>query len=433
MEIIPAIELPKSRFYTVVKELRSLGVLKIQESNPKEVYQFRYQVNIEEPKIYASALSNQPHLHKHKVDELLTWNSISISGRPHQLTIPQRVLMIALLEEADAGGIIRNVGFSDLAQRTGMTIRQVKSQMAKLREFHYVRVSLPGGNTTGLTGRYNSVHALNLRNPNFDQQSASGGIVVFQQSIPFIPDEYLNYFHFQRRELINRLLEQKHPSPGKIDQNDELLQLASRAGNLQTPTTWIFLNWVCHDLASRTLSELWEELSERTVGELTTIIGDKIRGGWLSAYRAIIEIDDDKKPGQKKAVRSKQPELSMLPLIEMSMSTAVRDIALGVKRALKDSKALPDNAQNYHFQILPIPHKGEKGHFALEIMAENETRLGNKNEFVWALGFDPKEGKITVESIDDVDALKPRALELTGLASPPLARPTLSTPPKRKK
>jgi DNA-binding transcriptional ArsR family regulator len=432
-EIINAVELPKSRFYGVVKELRSLGILEVQATKPTEVNKVRYQVKIKEPDICSFALKRQPHLHQHKVNGLLTRNSHSTSKLPHQLTIPQRILMIALLEEADAGGIIRNVGFSDLAQRTGLTIRQVKNQMSKLREFHYVRVSLRGGNTTGLTGRYNSVHALNLRHPNFDQQSASGGIVIFGQSVPSIPDEYLNYFHFQHRELRKGLSKQRRTSHVQIDQRDELLKLASRAGNLQAASTWIFLNWLCHDLASRTLSELWKELSELTVAELSTIIGDKIRGEWLSAYRAIIEVDDDKKPGQKKAVRSKQPELAILPLIEMSMSTAVRDIARGIKKALMDSEALPDHAQNYHFQILPIPHKGEKGHFALEITEGSETRSSQKNEFVLALGFDPKQGKITVNSISDVYALKHNALEMTGLASPPLSCPMLARLPKTKK
>jgi hypothetical protein len=432
-EIINVTELPKSRFYKVVKELCLLGALKVQETNPTEIHQVRYQITIEEPEICSFVLNNQPHLHQHKVDELLQLKPRPMSGRRHQLTIPQRVLMIALLEVADAAGIIRNIGFSDLAQRTGLAIRQVKNQMAKLREFHYVRVSLPGGNTTGLTGRYNSVHALNLRHPDFHQQSASGGIVIFGQSVPYIPDEYLNYFHFQYRELRKGLLKQRRTSHAQIDKLDELLKLASRARYLQESSTWIFLNWLCHDLASRALSELWKDLSELTLGELNTTIRDKIRGEWLSAYRAVIEVNDDKNPGQKKAVLSKQPELAILPLIEMSISTAVRDIARGVKKALIDSEALPDYAQNYHFQILPIPHKGEKGHFALEIMAGSDTQSSQNNEFVLALGFDPKQGKLTVHSISDVYALKHDALEMTGLASPPLTCPLLSIPPKRKR
>lgn len=257
--------------------------------------------------------------------------------------------------------------------------------------------------------------------------------MIFRQSAPFISDEYLNYFHHQYIELRKGLRMQRRTSCPQTDQSDELLKLASQAGNLQASSAWIFLNWLCHDLASRTLSELWKELSELTAGELTTVIGEKIRGKWLSAYRAIIEVVDDNNTGQKKVVRSKQPELSMLPLIEMSLSTAVRDIALGIKKALRESEALPDNAQNYHFQILPIPHKGEKGHFALEIMPGNETRLSQKNEFVLILGFDPKQGKITVDNVADVYALKQNALEVTGLASPPLTCPILSRPPERKR
>jgi hypothetical protein len=435
-EIINAVELPKSRFYEVVKELRSLGILEVHEAKPTEIHQVRYQVNIEKPEICSLALSKQPHLHQHKVNELLTLRSRSISRRQHQLTIPQRVLMIALLEEADTGGIIRNVGFSDLAQRTGLAIRQIKNQMAKLREFHYVRVSLSGGNTTGLTGRYNSVHALNLRHPDFDQQSASGGIVLFRQPGNLILDEHLNHFHVLSRELRNGLLKQRRASreqTDQSDQSDELLKFASRAGNLQASSTWIFLNWLCHDLASRTLSELWKELSELPAGELSTIIGTKIFEEWLFAYRGIIEVDDAKNRGQKKAALSKQPRLSVLPLVKMKMSTAVRDIAIVVKKALTELKILSDQPQNYHFQILPIPHNSEREHFALEIIGESENRLSQKDAFVFALGFEPKEGKITVESIADIYALKHGTLKMAGLASPPLTCPILSSLPKTKK
>lgn len=431
-EFIDAVDLPKSRFYKVVNELRSAGILEVQKSKPTEISRVRYQVKIKEPAIWKAVASKQLYLHERKIQQLLVWHSLPITERPHQLTVPQRILLIALLEEADSGGIIRNIGFSNLAQRTGLTIRQVKNQMSKLREFHYARVSLPGGNRTGITGRYNSVHALNLRHPSFGQQNASGGIVIFRQSAPLIDDEYLNFFYFQRRELLDYFSKRKHASSGQIDQTDELLKLANPAGNLKASSTWIFLNWLCHDLASRTLSELWSELSELALGELHTIIGSKIRGEWLSAYRALIEEDDDENPGQKKAVLSNQPDLSLLPLIEMSMCTAVRGIALGVKNALKDLKALPDQAQNYHFQILPIPHRAEHGHFALEITATDENQLTQTNAFALALDFNPKQGKVTVDTITDVYALKHSTLETTGLATPPLTCPILSKSPKRK-
>lgn len=431
-EIIKVIELPKSRFYNVVKELRSLGILEVHETNPSEVHQIRYQISIRQSEICSFVPAKRSHLHQNKIDELLTLNSRPVSKRPRQLTIPQRVLMIALLEEADAGGVIRNIGFSDLAQRTGLAIRQIKNQMAKLREFHYLRVSLPGGNTPGLVGRYNSVHALNLRHPDFNQRPPSGGIVIFRHSTPFIQNEALNYFHFQRRELLNNLSKQKRTSGIHNDQSDELLKLANQSRNLSIASPWIFLNWLCHDLASRALSELWKELSELPFSELTTIIGGKIRGEWLSVYRRTIEADDGSKTGRKKAVLSKEPELSILALIEMSMSSAVRDIAIGIKKALIDSKVLLDHVHKYHFQILPIPNKDEKGHFALVIVACNEIPPNQKHGFTLALGFDPKQGEITIDSIPDIYSLKHSTLEMTGLASPPLSCPILPSLPKKR-
>ncbi len=434
MEIIRAIELPKSRFYTVVTELRSLGILEVLKTEPTEVPQVRYRIKIEEPKICSLTLSKQPHLHKRKIDQLLIWSSRSISARPHQLTIPQRVLMIALLEEADAGGIIRNVGFSDFAQRTGLATRQVKNQMTKLREFHYVRVSLPGGNATGLTGRYNSVHALNLRHPGFGQQCARRGIVIFfQRSVPPLTEEDLNFFHYQRLKLLNHLSKLMRASRGQIGESDELVKLANRAGNLNASAPWIFLNWLCHDLASRTLSELWKELSELAVVDLDAIISKKIRGEWLSAYRAIIEVDDDEHPGQKKAVLSKQPNLPLLHLIEVNLRTTVRSIAIGIKKALKDSEVLPEQIHNYHFQILPSPHKGKHSQFALEITTPDQNQLAQTNTFALALGFNPKKEKVTANSITDIYELEHSALATTGIATPPLTCPLLSTIPRAQK
>lgn len=431
-EIIHAIELPKSRFYKVVKELRALGILEVQEAKPTEVPQVRYRIKIDKSNVRSLALNKQPNLHQRKVDQLLTWNSQSISQRPHQLTIPQRVLMIALLEVADAGGIIRNVGFSVLAQRTGLTIRQVKNQMSKLREFHYVRASLPGGRS-GLTGRYNSTHALNLRHPGFGRERVAGGVVIFRQAAFIIPDNQFNYFHLKRTDLLERLSKRKHASYRQNDQSDELLRLASRTTNFRRPSAWSFLSWICHDLASRALSELWNELSELSIDELNATIANKLRGEWLSAYRSIIEVDDDKNPGQHRAELSEQPDLPLLPLIETSMSNAVRHIAFGVQKALKDFEVLPEHAENYHFQILPTPHRGESGSFALEITSVDESQLAQTDAFAVAVGFNPKLGKLTVDRIIDVYEQKPSTLETTGLATPPLMCPILSKVPKVQK
>jgi hypothetical protein len=429
-EIINAVELPKSRFYGVVKELRSLGILEVQATKPTEVNKVRYQVKIKEPEICSFALKRQPHLHQHKVNGLLTRNSHSTSKLPHQLTIPQRILMIALLEEADAGGIIRNVGFSDLAQRTGLTIRQVKNQMSKLREFHYVRVSLRGGNTTGLTGRYNSVHALNLRHPNFDQQAASGGIVIFKPSVPSIQDDDFNYFHLQFSGLNRRSKKRRHPAEEQNDQNHEILKLAGRARNFRGSSSWIFLNWLHHDLASRTLSEFWKELTELPVAELNKRISNKIQSDWLPTYRVSVEEKDEKNPGKPEPGISQHPKLPLLPLLELSMVSAVRNIALGIKKALRAAEFFPDHDQNYHFQILPIPNTNQHKVFALEVMPANGKQMVQTDAFVVALGFDPKQSKVTEKRFADIYELEYNTLEMTGLATPPLTCQILPKLPK---
>lgn len=430
-EIIRAIDLPRSRFYKVVKELRLSGCLEVRETRPTEIQKIRYEVKIEEPVRWLFISGKPVRVHKDKIQQLLICNSLSIAERPHQLTIPQRVLMIALLEEADAGGIVRDIGFSDLAQRTGLTVRQVKNQMAKLREFHYVRASLPGGNNPGLIGKFNSIHSLNLRHPGFGKQKTAGRIVIFRPVAPIIKNEDFNYFDFKRKEFLKLNTQRKRASNIHIDQSEGLRRLASGTVNLKPSSAWRFLSWMCHDLASRALSELWNELTGISAAELNTLISRKIRGEWLSAYHPIIEVADDENPERKNAVHSIQPRLHLLPLIEVSMSSAVRDIALGAKKALEYWEAIPEHAQTCHFQILPIPYIGEHRHFALEITTAGEDQSVRTDAF--ALGFNPKLGKVRFDRIKDVYDLEHSILGTTGLATPPLTCPILSKLPKTQK
>ncbi len=424
-EIIRAIELPKSKFYKVAKELRLSGCLEVRETRPTEIPQIQYEVKIEEPVSWLFIRDAPVGVHKDKIQQLLTWNSLPVAERPHQLTIPQRVLMIALLEEADAGGIIRNIGFSDLAQRTGMTVRQVKNQMAKLREFHYVRASLPGGNHPGLTGKFNSIHALNLRHPGFEQQRTAGRLVVFREAAHFVTHDEFNYFYFKRKEL-RKLNSSRNQTPhSQPDLSEGLRRLVGRTENLRPSSAWGFLNWLCHDLASRALTELWNELTEGAAAKLIRLINEKIRGEWRSAYHPIIEVDDGENPERKSAVQSIQPRLPLLPLVDVSMSQAVFGIALRAKRALEYWEAIPEYAEACHFQILPLPDRGEHMHFALEIAIAGENQLVRTDTF--ALRFNRKLGKGRFERITDVYDLGHSVLETTGLATPPLTCPLLST------
>lgn len=431
-DIISAVELPSSRFYTVVNELRLLGILDVQKSKPTEIPQVRYRIKTEEQTICPRSLCNLSHLHKDKIDQLLAWGTQPIRKRPHQLTIPQRILMIALLEEADAGGIVRNAGFSDLSQRTGLAIRQVKNQLAKLREFHYIRTSLPGGNSADLTGRFNSVHALNLKHPNFGQQRAFGETIIFSQLAALLPEDQINYFFFLRIKLLKIRSKSVGNSSDKINESKELINIANQARGLNASTPWVFLNWLCHDLASKALTELWSELPESEskldLNKLTSLISTKIQQEWLLPYRTILELGDSKPPSQEKISYTKQPDLPLLPLLGNGLSVAVRDIAIGVKKVLMNHELLPDPAENLHLQILPCSHKGRYADFALDITTTNGNPLKEPNTFALMLEFNKK--KLRAKSIHNVNELGDSAMKVIGLATPPLSHPSLSTIPK---
>ncbi|SOB76010.1 hypothetical protein SAMN04488490_1676 [Marinobacter sp. LV10R510-11A] len=426
---IRAVDLPKSRFYKVVNELRSAGILEVHESKQTEISQVRYQVKIEEPQICSFARSKQPHLHKRKVHQLLTWNSLSIGKRPHQLTIPQRVLLIALLEEADDGGIIRNIGFSDLAQRTGLAIRQVKNQMSKLREFHYVRVSLPGGNSPGIIGRYNSVHALNLRHPRFGMEIQPGGIVIFAQSAPYISDAALNYLHHERIQFMRHFSKGAAAKNREINERDDLARLAKQMARPPLPSAWNFLHWVSLDLASKILSKFWVELSELSPKDLHATIREEIRVNWLDGYRAFMKMPNEENQGKKRPGLGSQPGFPLLTLIEAGLTVSIASLASGAKKALEVSEVLPEHPQNYHYQILPTEHEARFGHFALEFTApqgHQESTATGGSVSLTLINYNPKQNKIETEQIADVYQLTGSTLLATGLAVPPLSCPLLT-------
>lgn len=152
------IGLPKVKFYEVVRELQDKGILEVIRSTQGELPWIQYRISAQNiaPKVEENL---RQHSHSALVTQLLRWGQDRLESRPHQLTIPQRILLIALLEQADHGGAVRKTGFGELSKRSGLTVRQVKNQIRLLTQYQYIRCSTPGGNNPKFIGRFNSAYS----------------------------------------------------------------------------------------------------------------------------------------------------------------------------------------------------------------------------------------------------------------------------------
>jgi len=100
--------------------------------------------------------------HRSQISSLLSIRPIELQSTQHELKIPQRVLMIALLEKANAGGRVDGVGFQCLSLMAGINKRQVKNQVDGLKRRGYIRIVASGGNNPKMLGYYESIYWLDL-------------------------------------------------------------------------------------------------------------------------------------------------------------------------------------------------------------------------------------------------------------------------------
>jgi hypothetical protein len=383
--------LPKVKLYETLRELRGEEILQVDRSSQGELPWVQYQISA--PDIALKVRENlRQHKHSTLITQLLRWGQDRLENRPHQLTIPQRILLIALLEHADQAGVVRKTGFGELSKQCGLTIRQVKNQIRLLTQYHYIRCSTTGGNNPRFIGRFDSTYLLNLRHPNYGNDIKSGDTVICRQAVPWpwANDENLNIASRLRHQLL-----QLWP------------RLAKHLQRKPTTASWQFLHWSIYDLASKSLTENWNELTESTYGAVTKQLATEVQ----KLCFPIPNPTDD--------------ELADA-ILEFCQCVAghIFSVASGAKEILSACSTPTARVKDRCYQILPPRFRDERS-ACLAIEVFDVAKGHSPRHRSWKVKFDLKQGKPVAEEIDGVDLLDFRELSILGIATPPLHQPTL--------
>jgi hypothetical protein len=385
------IGLPKVKFYEVVRELQDKGILEVIRSTQGELPWIQYRISAQDiaPKVEGNL---RQHSHSALITQLLRWGQDRLEHRPHQLTIPQRILLIALLEQADQGGAVRKTGFGELSKRSGLTVRQVKNQIRLLTQYQYIRCSTPGGNNPKFIGRFNSTHLLNLRHPSYGDDIKSGSTVFCRQAVPWpwANDESLN--------IADRL---RHQLPQLWPKLAKYLQRAP------TPDSWKFLHWSIYELASKSLTENWNELTKSTSGAVTKQLATDVQ---KLCFPEPSPADDEL-------------EEAILEFCQLVASN-IFSVAFGAKELLSACSIPATSLENEAYQILP-PKFRDARDACLAIEVFDMTKGNSPTHRSWKVRLDRNQGKPVAEEIEGPHIFSSRELGKLGLATPPLHHPAL--------
>ncbi|MCT7944191.1 hypothetical protein [Shewanella septentrionalis] len=109
----------------------------------------------------------------------------------HQhLTLSNRLLLCVFLLHANEYGLVENLGFSVIAQMTGMSNDQFNSQLDKLSRLRYLRKLSSGVTSKVIFGSKPSIYLLDITNERFS--SAIFRSVTCEQAIGYDYEEMLN-------------------------------------------------------------------------------------------------------------------------------------------------------------------------------------------------------------------------------------------------
>lgn len=390
-ELYGYLGLPKVKFYEAVRELQDKEILEVKRSSPRELPWVQYRISA--PDIAANVRTSlRQHRYSALITQLLRWAQDRLESRPHQLTIPQRILMIALLEHAEQGGIVRQAGFAKLSELSGLSLRQTKNQIRLLIQYQYIRCSSPGGNNPKFIGRFNSTYLLNLRHPSYGSDIRPGSTVICRQAVPWPwpTDENLNI-----AERLRHQLRKLWP---------ELTRYIRRA---PPPASWKFLHWLIYDLASKSLTENWNGLTQRAFGATTEQLADDVH-----------ELCFPQPP-----LADGELEHAILDFCQL-VATNIFVIACGAKEIMSACSFSARELKNQRYQILPPSFRHERNAgIAIEVFA---THLGSTSSYrTWKVWLDVKSRKPAAEEMESPNSLSPSELAKLGLATPPFKQPAL--------
>lgn len=94
------------------------------------------------------------------------------------LTTANRMVLLVLLAEADACGVIWHRSSAWIARTSGMPVQRARRNLAKLWRLGYLRNIVPGVSGKEMLGKCPSIYYLNLAHPAFDEKWGGRGFVM---------------------------------------------------------------------------------------------------------------------------------------------------------------------------------------------------------------------------------------------------------------
>ena len=257
------------------------------------------------------------------------------------LTIPQRVLLIALLEEANAGGIVKNIGYSTLTERTGLNKLRIKHRLKLLSSDNLIRMTIHGGNRPGFIGRYTSAHSLNLSHPIYGGMAPAIDLLILR-----------NHPASMNHGFVDCIADLKYEHL-RGDKKADNLGIQGLTGKQQKllPNLWEHLQWTYFELVSTTITNDWDKLSKTALEPLVRRIVEDLKQTLLPDHREALSEE------AAKALQNVCHHIAFSAVLS----------AQWVKNLLEGLSLTPWNNGIHHLQLLPLKSTSADT-FAIELI-----------------------------------------------------------------
>jgi hypothetical protein len=165
-----------------VSELKNLGVLSRtkERQSTRGGSSYRYEITLGSLVGFRNGVGLRVDpLRQQQVDKLLAAEGVFDGER---LSALNKLLWAVLLLNADKFGVVRNLGYSELADLTGFTRDRLKGQLAKLYAISALRYVIPGLTESGPFGVIKARYYLNL-NHKFLGGQGDVSLIVLNDSL----------------------------------------------------------------------------------------------------------------------------------------------------------------------------------------------------------------------------------------------------------
>lgn len=304
------------------------------------------------------------HDHHEQIIELLKTHPIPVEQRQHQLTIPQRILLIALLEEADGFGMVSNMPITKIQQRTGMEPRRIKQHLRSLRKSAYIRAYLSEGSGENDVESFNGIYLLDAQHQSYKLFNEKPREVIFLNCHPKVHREDLNFIFALRR----RCIDDRRSFTSKSRANPKPEQSLKKKKPAPSYLAWLNLNWRYLNIVSKILSEHWSSLDAGNNAIVRKELND-----WLKDLPLGITCGT---PSESENPQTEQEARALSALIAETAEHAL-GLATSIQKILKPEIILDDAHLGLTLNILPSRLQQRVDIFALEILpsgAAIETR-----------------------------------------------------------